>query len=115
MATPPFNILEAKPADGDIVSQHPADERSNRDIIESALGREHDMPGSAHHKFGTGNAAARDAITDWVVGGLWLLNSTSPASLQRVVSIGPVVWESVTSQPQDDNVLWSLRHFMRSW
>lgn len=99
------------------MSQFPADERSNRDVIESALNREHDMasPGSGRHKFGVGNATARDAITDWVVGSVWLLNSSSPATLQRVVSVGPVVWESVTQSPADDNMLWTMRHFMRGW
>ncbi len=92
MATPPFDILEAKPADADIVSQHPADERSMRDILESWMNIDHDSA-TGHHKFGVGNDAARDAITDWVVGSLWFNTSTTPATLERVVSVGPVVWE----------------------
>ncbi len=91
MATPPFDILEAKPADADIVSQHPADERSMRDIVESWMNIDHDSA-TGHHKIGVGNTAARDAITDWVVGSLWLNTATSPAKWQHVVSVGPVVW-----------------------
>ncbi len=91
MATPPFDILEAKPADADIVSQHPADERSMRDIVESWMNIDHDSS-SGHHAIGVGNTAARDAITDWVVGSLWLNTATSPAQWQHVVSVGPVVW-----------------------
>lgn len=39
--------------------------------------------------------ATRNAITDWVVGSLWFNTTTTPAVLQRVVSIGPVVWENI--------------------
>jgi hypothetical protein len=45
MASPPFDIDETKPANTDVVSQHPADERDNRDIIESWLGIDHDTDG----------------------------------------------------------------------
>lgn len=98
MATPPFAINEAIPADSDNVSAHPTGARAFRDIIESAMAVEHDMKtagSTARHKFGVGNNAARDAITDWVVGSLWINNTASPATLQRVVSVGPVVWEDV--------------------
>ena len=54
MATPPFDILEGKPGDSDIVSQHPADERSMRDIVESWMNIDHDSA-TGHHKFGVGN------------------------------------------------------------
>lgn len=45
MAGPPFDIDESQPADTGIVSQFPADERSNRDIIESWLAVDHDTSG----------------------------------------------------------------------
>lgn len=48
MATPPFNIANTAPADTDIVSQYPADERSNRDVIESYLNTAHDF-NTGHH------------------------------------------------------------------
>ena len=91
MATPPFDILEAKPADADIVSQHPADERAMRDILESWMNIDHDSA-TGHHAIGVGNDATRDATTDWVVGSFWLNTSTTPARLEHVVSVGPVVW-----------------------
>ncbi len=45
MATPPFLPDESKPADGDIVSQFPAVERTFRDIIETWLLVDHDTDG----------------------------------------------------------------------
>ena len=98
MATPPFNIDETKPADSDAVSAFPAVERTFRDTVEDSLAVEHDYNSagsSARHKFGVGNNAARDAITNWVVGSIWFNTSTTPATLQRVVSVGPVVWENI--------------------
>ncbi len=92
MATPPFNPDETKPGDGDIVSQFPAVERTFRDIIEDWINFEHDPTG--HHAILTGTTAARDAITDWVVGSLWYNTTTSV--LQLVISIGPVVWADVS-------------------
>lgn len=37
MASPPFNINQALPGDSDIVSQHPANARTFRDVVESWL------------------------------------------------------------------------------
>lgn len=37
MASPPFNINQAIPADNDIVSQHPTNARTFRDVVESWL------------------------------------------------------------------------------
>lgn len=99
MATPPFNIAESVPADDGPVSAYPAQERTFRDIVEDALAVEHDMNSagsSARHKFGRGSTATRDAITDWVVGSLWINTSVSPARLETVVSVGPVVWEAIS-------------------
>ena len=101
MAGPPFDILEAKPALTDIVSQHPADERAYRDMVESMLALEHDMGNASatkagRHKFGVGSTATRDAITTWVVGSVWFNTITSPATMQRVVSVSPVVWEDIS-------------------
>jgi hypothetical protein len=45
MATPPFLPDESKPADGDVVSQYPAVERTFRDIMESWLLVDHDTDG----------------------------------------------------------------------
>lgn len=100
MASPPFTLATTTPQTGDAQSAYPAAEDAFRDSIASALGREHDVlvGGSsfgAHHKFGTGTTAARDAITDWVVGSIWFNTDFNPAVLQRVNSIGPVVWISV--------------------
>lgn len=45
MATAPFNINQALPGDTDIVSQHPANARAFRDIVESWLLVNHDTNG----------------------------------------------------------------------
>lgn len=45
MASPPFLILELKPGDADLISAHPSDERSFRDIVESWLLIDHDTSG----------------------------------------------------------------------
>ncbi len=49
MATPPFLPDETKPADGDVVSQFPAVERTFRDVIETWLLVDHDTAGE-HEK-----------------------------------------------------------------
>lgn len=107
MAVAPFNIDESKPADADIVAQYPANERTNRDIIESALAIEHDMGAASanktgHHKFNIGNNAARDAITNWNVGAIWFNTeggNTLAPHMQIVTSVGPVVWSYVGDRP----------------
>lgn len=45
VATPPFNISVTTPADVDIVSQFPANERTNRDNINQWLQTDHDING----------------------------------------------------------------------
>src|SRR5690349_21315659 len=94
MASPPFSFDITDPADNAVVSNFPANERTFRDNVNSMLAVEHDVA-SGHHAIPSGSSAARDAITTWVAGSLWLLTSTTPASLQRVVSIGPIVWETI--------------------
>ena len=88
MAIPPFNVNESIPGDDDIVSQFPAQNRSNMDIIEDWLTFEHDASG--HHKIPNLTTSARDSITDWVVGSL--IYNTTTTRLEQVTSIGPVVW-----------------------
>lgn len=45
MASPPFDINQSIPGDNDIVSQHPANARTMRDIVESWLLINHDTNG----------------------------------------------------------------------
>lgn len=118
MAPAPFIINEASPANTDPVANYPADERANRAVIEDALAVEHDLKtagSTAHHKFGRGTTAARDATTDWVVGSVWINTDTSPSAWQAVKSVGPVVWETLTAQPTDDNVLLTQALFLGVW
>jgi hypothetical protein len=88
MALPPFAPDETVPGDSDIVSQFPAAERTFRDVMEDWVAFEHDVSG--HHKIPNLTTAARNAITDWVVGSI--IYNTTTGGLQNVVSIGPVVW-----------------------
>jgi len=84
MATPPFNIAETLPQDDDFASAFPSVERTFRDVVESWLLVEHGVSG--HHTFGIGNDAARNAITDWEEGSLWLSTQTANPRLQALVS-----------------------------
>lgn len=45
MASPPFTIDQSLPEDDDIVSQHPANARTFRDVVESWLLTEHNVSG----------------------------------------------------------------------
>lgn len=49
-ASPPFTIDETKPADNDVVSQHPALARAFRDVVESYLNTDHDFNTGHHDK-----------------------------------------------------------------
>lgn len=81
MASPPFTIDETIPADSDIVSQHPSGARTFRDVVESWHDFEHGAA-SGRHKIPKGTVAARDAITDWEAGSLWINTDTTPDTLQ---------------------------------
>lgn len=88
------------PLDTDDVKNYPSLERTFRAAIATALGVEHDIVGgsatfNSRHKFGIGNNAARDAITDWVVGSIWF-NTTSGVVLQVCTAVGPVVWSDAS-------------------
>lgn len=48
MATAPFTIDESIPGDSDIVSQHPSNARTFRDVVESYLNTDHDF-NTGHH------------------------------------------------------------------
>ena len=98
-----FDFDEGNPTDSAIVSGYPANERAARKALNDFADIEHDET-TGHHKFTVGNDAARDAITDWVVGSLWISTQTSDTALERVVSIGPVVWETITATPGDGTV-----------
>lgn len=81
MASPPFVFDETKPADADIVSQHPTDERSLRDNMVDWMDFEHGKA-SGRHKIPRGTVAARDGITDWETGSLWINTDATPNALQ---------------------------------
>ena len=91
MADPPFDFDEANPADNALMSQFPANERASRDNIQDAFEVEHTEAGG-RHRIGIGSTTARNAITDWVVGSIWINTSLTPTQLQYVSSIGPVVF-----------------------
>lgn len=102
MNSPPFFIATATPQGTDIVSGYPAVEQAFREMIVSALAREMDFNDggvnfSGHMKIPTLSTASRDAITDWVVGSFVFNTDSTPAAIQRVASIGPVVWENISS------------------
>lgn len=91
MASVPFLPDQTLPEDNDIVSQFPAVERTFRDEIESWLLLVADTYGHVKAKVDT--TANRDTDVNWSAGNLFI-NSTLKC-LQRVESIGPVVWVNV--------------------
>lgn len=94
MATPPFNINETLPGDTDVVSQHPANARTFRDVVEDWLLLVSDTMGRII--VAQGNTAARDALANKVDGTLFVLSDQTPKLLQRWngaawENLGPVV------------------------
>ena len=91
-----FNYDVTKPADTDIISQFPANERAARKAGQDSALVEHDATSSGRHKIGVGDDAGRDAITDWPIGALWLnTEGAFKGLLQFVKSIAPVVFENL--------------------
>ena len=88
------DIDPTNPLDNSIVSQFPANERASRTALETIIYSEH-LDDVGRHTFGIGNDAARDAITDWGVGSIWMNTSRTPVIIQRTISIDPDVWENV--------------------
>ena len=88
------DIDPTNPLDNSIVSQFPANERASRTALETVIYSEH-LDDVGRHTFGIGNDAARDAITDWGVGSIWMNTSRTPVIIQRTISIDPDVWENV--------------------
>ena len=93
-----FDYDETNPTDDYLIPSYPANERSHRVAVKSSVGVEHDTD-TGRHKIGVGDDTARDAITNWVVGSLWLNDTSGNAYLERVTSIGPVVWQTVDARP----------------
>lgn len=88
MASPPFNIQEAVPADDGIVAQFPTQERSFRDIVESWLLVDHNVSG--YHKYVTLSDQGGDPTFPASTHGIWMnngkLNTRSVAgTVMRVV------------------------------
>ena len=96
MASPPFLFDEANPLNTALVSTYPSNERTFRDNVNSWTDFEHGSE-SGRHKIPTGNDAARDAITDWETGSLWISTQGTLPSLQ--VNNGTKAtpdWENIT-------------------
>src|SRR5690606_20721326 len=81
----PWDVDSAHPADDDIISQFPANERNSRSQIEGWMDYEHDKT-TGRHKIPAGDTATRDGITEFVDGALWINTSFTPARLQMRVS-----------------------------
>lgn len=88
MASPPFSVNQTVPGDAAIVSQFPAQNRSNMDNVNDWLAFEHDASG--HHKIPVLTEAERDLISDWVLGSL--VFNTDELELQVADDSVPPVW-----------------------
>lgn len=73
------------PAGGVDIAQGDNVIRDNNAAIETALGQEHEFStggvNAGRHKFGTGDNAARDAITTWVAGSIWFNTEVRSGSI----------------------------------
>ena len=97
MATPPFSIDITDPADSSIIANFPAKDRQLRDTLVSWFEHDHDLA-SGRHRIGMGEITARDAITDWVAGSLWILTGPSSTEDQPVVQVYTgTVWNDASA------------------
>lgn len=90
MALPPFNINQAIPGDTDVISGHPSNARTFRDITESWLLLVSDTYGRA--KIAKGSTATRDALVGPVDGTLFINSDFTPLLLQRY---NGATWDNV--------------------
>lgn len=92
-----WNLDPTSPADDDVVSQYPPNERSERLNTAGALGTEHDIA-SGHHQIPYLTTAARDGITDWVQGSIIYNTTTLQAEYQENAS-APFSWIAYGAAP----------------
>ena len=105
---------EGKPTDNDIVSQFPANERAARSAAASAHELEHD-DNDGRHKFTVGNTAARDAITSWSKGALFV-NTSAGAVLQATTTVSATpVWSDLSPIPGGTKMLFFQSSVPTSW
>lgn len=91
---------ETRPADNDLVSQYPADERVHRGMVKSAFGLEHDVI-NGRHQFPGGTTAQRDAINTWGIGSLFVNLDDPRGRLQFSNSAGiPTQWNNIGQEFQ---------------
>lgn len=91
MASPPFDIAQTSPANGDIVALYPGVERTYRDVVESWLLSISTTYG--YPRVPTLTTAQRDAETNWGDGNM-IYNDTL-GRWQVTTSIDPDVWVSI--------------------
>lgn len=114
MALPPFDINQSKPGDSDLVSQFPADERQNRDIIESWIATEHGTSG--HHALPIGTTTQRDAVTDWEQGSLFVNTSHTPNRLQvQTAAQSPFSWTDFIEFPSGTKMVFRQASAPPGW
>ncbi len=86
MALPPFDDQISVPGDTDFASVYPAQERANRDTVASRYDIEHDKV-TGRHRFGVGTLAARDGITTWVDGAVWIVEDPTIFAGARAIMV----------------------------
>lgn len=75
------DIDPSHPADDDIVSAYPSNERASRLATAAVIGAEHNNT-TGRHKIPKGSTATRDGITNWETGSLFLDSTADPSTLQ---------------------------------
>lgn len=103
-----FDYDETNPLNDAQVSAYPANERAHRVATKGAIDVEHAAT-EGRHKFGRGATGARDAISTWVVGSVWINTSriTGEEVLDICDSIGPVTWVETAFGITDIAQVWT--------
>lgn len=91
---------ETKPAGTDAIALGDDQIRQLKLDLRERFNVEHDFPsasGNLRHKFPRGTTAARNAITDWVVGSIYFNTDAFAGftTIQIVTAVGPVTWINV--------------------
>ena len=104
-----FDYDTSEPTNTRVVSTYPANARAFRVAVEGSALVEHDATASGRHKFGIGTTAARDAITTWVVGGVWFNTDrhTSRTLVDVCDGVGPVTWDETDIIFVDEANTWT--------
>lgn len=99
---------ESSPGDTSQIPAFPGNERAFRAAMKAGFGVEHDDV-NGRHKLGIGSQASRDAITNWVNGSAWILQSGAYSFLHVLIAgIWTTIRPPLTYAERDKIGDWTL-------